>query len=165
MEVVVKSPTISRQKQVLIHITEVSVNDDFMDWVIARSLTEKNVPDHSSCDKTSIPSFVATNSLIKYEKYPSTRIAFTPIIPHPATEYGTIHRCMKISKMSFPRTISNVDVCGVTKECTELPKKFGCWILMDLVIFFLAWVDFILRRLLFPVLVSFSRRVGSKTSL
>ena len=66
-----------------------------MTWVIATFLTKADVPDHSSCDKTSIPSFVATNILIKYEKYPLTRIALTPIIPHPATEYDTIHTCMK----------------------------------------------------------------------
>ena len=88
------------------HNIEVSANYDFMTWVIARFATKANVPDYTSCDKASIPSFTATNSLIKYEK---KRIAFTPIIPHPATEYDTIHTCMKI----FQDVLSQNDLeCG-----------------------------------------------------
>ena len=80
-----------------------------MTWVIARFATKANVPNYTSCDKASIPSFTATNSLIKYEKYPLTRIAFTPIIPHLATEYDTIHTCMK----NFQDVLSQNDLeCG-----------------------------------------------------
>ena len=84
------------------HNIEVSANYDFMIWVIARFATKANVPDYT-CDKASIPSFTATNSLIKYEKYPLTRIAFTPIIPHPATEYDTIHTPDSYLYEKFPR--------------------------------------------------------------
>ena len=74
---------------------EISMNADFMSWVIARFATKKHFPDFSSCENPSIPSFTATNSLLYYKKYPVTRIAFTPIIPHPAAEYDTINTCMK----------------------------------------------------------------------
>ena len=91
------------------HNIEVSANYDFMTWVTARFATKANVPDYTSCDKASIPSFTATDSLIKYEKYPLTGIAFTPIIPHPATEYDTIHTCMK----NFQDVLSQNDLeCG-----------------------------------------------------
>ena len=71
------------------------MNADFISWVIARFATKKHISDFSSCENPSIPSFTATNSLIYYKKYPLTHIAFTPIIPHPATKYDTISTCMK----------------------------------------------------------------------
>ena len=96
------------------HNIEVSANYDFMTWVIARFATKANVPDYTSCDtscdKAGVPSFMATNSLIKYEKYPLTRIAFTQIIAHPATEYDTIYTCMK----NFQDVVSQNDLeCGL----------------------------------------------------
>ena len=42
---------------------EISMNADFMNWVIARFATKKHIPDFSSCENPSIPSFTATNSL------------------------------------------------------------------------------------------------------
>ena len=60
---------------------EISMNADFISWVIAGSATKKHIPDFSSCENPSIPSFTATNSLLYYKKYPLTRIAFTPITP------------------------------------------------------------------------------------
>ena len=71
------------------------MNADFMSWVIARFATKKHIPDFSSCENPSIPFFTATNSLLHYKKSSLTRIAFTPIIPHPATEYDTVNTCMK----------------------------------------------------------------------
>ena len=71
------------------------MNADFMSWVIARFATKNHMTDFSSCENPSIPSFTATNSLLYHKKYPLTHIAFTPIIPHPATEYDTINTFMK----------------------------------------------------------------------
>ena len=121
------------------HNIEVSANYDFMTWVIARFATKANVLDYTSCDKASIPSFTATNSLIKSEKYPLTRIAFTPIIPHPATEYDTIHTCMK----NFQDVLSQNDLeCGplwcdegvyrIAKELQLLDPDGFCNILIGL---------------------------------
>ena len=74
---------------------EISMNADFISWIIARFATKKHIPDFSSCENHSIPSFTATNSLLYYKKYPLTCIAFTPIIPRSATEYYIINTCMK----------------------------------------------------------------------
>ena len=41
-----------------------------------------------------VPSFASTNSLFADPVYAVTRFSFTPIIPHPATEYDIIFTCM-----------------------------------------------------------------------
>jgi len=41
-----------------------------------------------------VPSFIATNSLFANPVEAVTRYCFTPIVPHPATEYDTIFTCM-----------------------------------------------------------------------
>ena len=47
-------------------------------------------------EKPNIPSFTATKSLLlaKPERCVKSRIAFTPIIPYPATYFDTIYTCM-----------------------------------------------------------------------
>ena len=44
---------------------------------------------------SNVPSFVAVNSLFADPSDAITRFAFTPIIPHPATEYNTIFTAMR----------------------------------------------------------------------
>ena len=66
-----------------------------MSWFIARFATKNHIPKYSSCENPSIRSFTAPNSLLDRKKYVLTRIAFTPIIPHPAKECDTINTCMK----------------------------------------------------------------------
>ena len=63
-------------------------------WAMTRYTTKHNIPVYSTCDKPFVPSFTETNSLIFSDRRPLTRIAFTPIIPYPATEFDTIHTCM-----------------------------------------------------------------------
>ena len=46
-------------------------------------------------DEIKIPSFVAMKSLISSENVRITNSAFTPIIPHPATDFSTIYTSMK----------------------------------------------------------------------
>ena len=66
-----------------------SVTVDFKLWVLARY----KVPLLTNEIKT--PSFIAMKSLISTVNVEITKCAFTPIIPHPATEYSTIYTCMK----------------------------------------------------------------------
>ena len=47
-----------------------------------------------SLDSRGIPSFIAANSMLAINTKPITRLAFTPIIPHPAMEYGAIFTAM-----------------------------------------------------------------------
>ena len=51
------------------------------------------MPIHSRCDKPNIPSFPATKSLLlaSLKNCSKTRIAFTPIIPYPVTDFDTIY--------------------------------------------------------------------------
>ena len=49
-------------------------------WVLSRHITAAR----------SIPSFTALKSLLTVNKHTVSSIAFTPIIPHPATSYDTI---------------------------------------------------------------------------
>ena len=60
----------------------------FKAWLFARSSTLKE-------DKQNVPSFSAMNSLLHEGKHFLTKIAFTPIIPYPATDYDTIFTCMR----------------------------------------------------------------------
>ena len=41
------------------------------------------------------PSFIAMKSLLLMVNVKITKCEFTPILPHPSTEYSTIYRCMK----------------------------------------------------------------------
>ena len=45
-------------------------------------------------EHSSIPSFVATKGLLNCSLGPITKVAFTPILLFPATEYDTIHMCI-----------------------------------------------------------------------
>ena len=60
-------------------------------WVITRHITKSEV---SSQKSFGIPSFSAVNSLLMIDTRPLMHIAFTPIIPHPATDFDTIHTSM-----------------------------------------------------------------------
>ena len=66
-----------------------SVTADFKLWVLAcyKAPLLKN--------ETKTPSFIATKILILTLHVDMTKCVFTPIIPHPATEYSTIYTCMK----------------------------------------------------------------------
>ena len=63
-------------------------------WVLARYSVKSNMPSLFTRDSSGIPSFTATNSLLISDLRPVTRIGFTPIIQHPATEFDTIHTAM-----------------------------------------------------------------------
>ena len=52
------------------------------------------MPILSSLDSRGIPSFIAANSMLAINTKLITRLAFTPIIPHPAMEYGAIFMAM-----------------------------------------------------------------------
>ena len=43
---------------------ETSMNTDFVSWVKARFATKNHIPEYSSCENPSIPSFTTTNSLL-----------------------------------------------------------------------------------------------------
>ena len=61
-------------------------------WINARYFSNSyNSRNKSQC----IPSFSATNSFLQDMQPQVTTIAFTPIIPHPATNYDTIYTVMK----------------------------------------------------------------------
>ena len=75
--------------------TENSSNLDYTTWIMTRYVTKSHLPEYSSCEKPSIPSFTATNSILDHTQHPLTNIAFTPIILYPATEYDTINTCMR----------------------------------------------------------------------
>ena len=73
-----------------------SAEEQYLMWGLGRYLKKDIVPNVLTCQTPNIPSFAATNSLLhsSSDKRPVTRIAFTPIIPHPATEFNTIHTVM-----------------------------------------------------------------------
>ena len=52
------------------------------------------MPILSSLDSRGIPSFIAANSMLAINTKLITRLAFTPIIPHPAMDYGAICTAM-----------------------------------------------------------------------
>ena len=56
-------------------------------WVLSRYLQKAN-------NNGNIPSFTATNSLLTQSMHPVSSIAFTPIVPYPATEFDTIYTVM-----------------------------------------------------------------------
>ena len=72
-----------------------SATNEYMTWCLSRFVTHRNLPKYSSCDSANIPSFAAVNGLLLNDKSSITSVGFTPIIPHPATEYGTIFTRIK----------------------------------------------------------------------
>ena len=88
---------------------------EFKMWVIARHMTQSEVSSHKSFG---IPSFSAVNSLLMSDTRPQAHMAFTPILPHPATDFDTIHISM-IFKMHFCKRGFSVVRCGAMREYTE----------------------------------------------
>ena len=54
-------------------------------WILNRHVVNSRI---------GIPSFSAANSMLAINSKPITRLAFTPIIPHPVTEYDAIFTAM-----------------------------------------------------------------------
>ena len=89
--------------------------------------------DPTSIRVQSIPLFTALNSLLSDNIKTVTRYVFTPIIPHPATEFDTIHTCMKnfqdvlIQKgLEYGPLWSDEDVYQYAKELQLLnPNEFS----------------------------------------
>ena len=95
--------------------TKNSSNLDYPTWIMTRYVTKSHLPEYSSCEKPSIPSFTATNSVLDHTQHPLTNIAFTPIIPYPATEYNTINTCMR----NFQDVLSQNDLEYSLLWCDE----------------------------------------------
>ena len=81
-------------------------------WINARYFSNS---DNSRNKSQCIPSFSATNSFLQNMQPQITRIAFTPIIPHPATDYDTIYIVMKNFQDVLLRNIISMVHSGVTK--------------------------------------------------
>ncbi|KAJ8894564.1 hypothetical protein PR048_007227 [Dryococelus australis] len=68
-----------------------SEREQDMVWTLCRYHTSlHNVPEE--CD---IPTWSAFNSILSSVDIPQMTTAFTPILPHPATEFSAIYTCMK----------------------------------------------------------------------
>ena len=67
--------------------TTTSSQKDFIQRTLCRSTIASQVK--------SIPLYNATKSLLSKQVKSTTQHAFTPVIPYPATEQGTIYTCMK----------------------------------------------------------------------
>lgn len=102
-------------------------------WFLSRFLIKSNVSDHLLPEVSGVPSWSAFNSLISNDSKKPTTIAFTPIIPHPATQYDTIFTCMVNFQDAFLQTGQE---CGslwcdegvyrIAKELQLLqPEKFS----------------------------------------
>ena len=63
-------------------------------WVMSRYVTKSGPLSLLSTASTKVPSFRAANSILEINSKLVTRMAFTPILPHPATEYDSIFTSM-----------------------------------------------------------------------
>ena len=66
-------------------------------------------------DSTGIPSFTASNNLLVSDLRPVTRIEFTPIEPHPATYFDTIHKTIVLNFQNYSKKFSNMTLYGQMK--------------------------------------------------
>ena len=67
---------------------------DYKIWLMVRYITS-TLSTSVDCKVDLIPSFSALNSALSNPAIPVTTQAFTPILPHPATEYDSIYTTMK----------------------------------------------------------------------
>ena len=63
-------------------------------WILNHHFVNSRMPILSSVDSSGILSFSAAISMLTINMKPITKLAFTPIIPYPATEYDTIFMTM-----------------------------------------------------------------------
>ena len=104
-----------------------STRIDFISWYTARY---RLTMDDSNFN---LPSYIATKSLVLLAEIIPTLCAFTPIIPHPATQFDTIFTCMKnFQDVLLQKNIpygplwSNEGVYRIAKEIQLLqPQEFG----------------------------------------
>lgn len=73
------------------HMSDSSAKELDMVWSVSRFLACRE----SETDECHIPTWSAFNSMLSTANIPQTITAFTPILPHPATEYSAIYTCMK----------------------------------------------------------------------
>ena len=97
---------------------------DYKIWLLVRYLTS-SLLDSSPLVTDPIPSFSALNSLLSSSKpdIPKTIQAYTPILPHPATEYDSIYTTMKNFQDVFRQR--GLEPSGVTRGCIESLRKYN----------------------------------------
>ena len=88
-----------------IDLKQKEAHNHFLIWSVSRSMFQNQ----------SVPSFQAVNSVFDIKPKTVTRFAFTPIIPHPATEYDTIFTCMR----NFQDVLIQRDMCYGPLWCDE----------------------------------------------
>ena len=86
----------------------------------------------------SLPSFIGTKSLVSSAAIISTLCAFTPIIPHPATQFDIIFTCMKNFEDVLLQKKFLMDRYGPTRVSIELPKRYNYCDLKNLTTSFLV---------------------------
>ena len=73
---------------------DANIFSNYQKWLLVRYLTSTLIPASSIVNKQ-IPSFSAIRSLLTDQSITLTREAYTPILPHPATDYDSINTTMK----------------------------------------------------------------------
>ena len=76
-------------------ILSAASNKTYKPWILLRHVTSERTPSLSNFDFSQIPSYASVRSLLTPNIPTVTSIAFTPILPYPATEYDTINTTMK----------------------------------------------------------------------
>ena len=72
-----------------------STKQDYLLWSLLRQINTANNLQTEFIHDAFVPSLIATKSLLEQTNKHLTLVAFTPIIPSPATEADTIYTCMK----------------------------------------------------------------------
>ena len=75
-------------------ISSSTISKRYKAWILNRHVVYSRMPILSSVDSSGIPSFRAANSMLAINKKPITRLSFSPIIPHTATEHDAILTAM-----------------------------------------------------------------------
>ena len=74
-------------------VSEANSFSNYQTWLLLRFMTSLSISD-SSIVKQYLPSFSAINSVLIKKNMILTREAYTPILPHPATDYDSINTIM-----------------------------------------------------------------------
>ena len=97
----------------------------YLIWSLARSKRFFN-----STGYQEVPSFVSACSLLSPKVKSLTNFAFTPILPHPSTEYDTIYTCMvnfkdvlKQKRLPYGPLWCDEGVYKIAKELQLLNEK------------------------------------------
>ena len=86
-----------------------------------RSLWDQDDEVGETCEKQTMPSWSAFNSLVTNENLPVKIVGFSPVLPYPVTEHATVYTALK----NFQEILGKLEQTHLPVACDDGVYQFA----------------------------------------